>query len=182
MKEEKAVAVLMANLKGSKNKPSNLLTFAEATSTLLNNKNRWGLKEMSNYFGISQYMLRQIDKINKLDTKLQKLIIKYDLGIEAAYHLWRIQESEKRGLNDAIKVAKILKDMTSDEVRTLMHFFIKNENLSIEQCKDLADKVNPEKITILALPLDKKTYDKLQKDSKRLNLKIHEYILKKISR
>ena len=72
MKEEKAVAIMMGNLKGPKNKPSDLVEFAEACRTL---KKLWGFVEMSKHFRTSQYMLRQIDKINELKRKLEKINI-----------------------------------------------------------------------------------------------------------
>jgi len=179
MKEEKAVAILMGNLKGSKNKPSDLITFADATRTLLKHK-KWGIKEMTNYFGVSQYMLRQIDKIHDLDDKLKNIIIKEEIGIEIAYHLWRIQYAKERGLNDALNAVKLFQNMTSEEVRTFMHFLIKNPNLSLEQCVELADKTNPKKIKILALPMDEKIYKQIEKEAQKSKLKIHQYILKNL--
>jgi len=180
MKEQKAVAILMANLKGAKNKRSDLLTFAEATRTLLNNTKRWGIKEMSKYFGTSQYMIRQIDKINDLDDKLQKLILKDNLGIETSYHLWRIEKSKDHGLNVAVEAERLFKDMKSDEVRTFVHFMLKNPSLSISQCKELSDKIHPDKIRILALPLDESDYEQLITNAKKKKLKLHEYVMNEI--
>lgn len=172
----------MSNLKGSKKKPSDLLTFAKATRILLKNKGRWGIKEMSDYFGTSQYMIRQIDKINELDKELQRLVTENNLGIEAAYHLWRIQQSKDRGLKNAKKAFDVIKNMKSAEVRTFTHFFLKNPDLSLEQCKELSDKVHPEEIKILVLPLNEITFEKLLKESKKANLKINEYAIRKLER
>ena len=79
MNEKQATAILMGNLKGSKNKPTNLVEISNACNLLVKN---WGIKEVSRFFGVSQYMLRQIEKINHLDTDTKKFIQKHHMGIE----------------------------------------------------------------------------------------------------
>lgn len=170
MNEEKAVAIMMANLKGSKNKPSNLLEFSDACRFL---KNTWGIKEMSRYFRVSEYMLRQIEKINELtNPKLQKLVKEGKLGIEASYQLWRIKEPKRT------QVANIVKDMTTDDIRRFVYFIVKNPKLSISDCKNLFEKEKPEEIKLLVLPLDSKTYETFEKEANMSHLKIHDYVLK----
>ena len=171
MKEETAVAIMMGNLKGSKNKPSNLLEFAEACKTL---KTKWGIKEMSRYFHVSGYMLRQIDKINDIidNPKIKKLIKNRELGIDASYQLSRIKEPKRT------QVANVIKDMRSDDIRRFVYFIVKNPTLSITECKKLLEKEKPEKIKLLVIPLDSKTYNSVEKKAKRSHLKIHDYVLK----
>lgn len=170
MNEEKAVAIMMANLKGSKNKPSNLLEFADACRLLIG---KWGIKEMSRHFRVSEYMLRQIDKINELkNEKLRKLIKEGELGIEASYQLWRIKEPKRT------QVANIVIDMTTDDIRRFVYFIVKNPKLSISECKKLFEKEKPEEIKLLVLPLDSKTYETFEKQANRSHLKIHDYVLK----
>jgi len=168
MNEEEAVAIMMGNLKGSKNKPSNLLEFAEACGFL---KNSWGIKKMSKHFRVSEYMLRQIDKINELKKKkLRKLVKEGKLGIDSSYQLWRIKEPKRS------QVADTVKDMNSDDVRRFVYFIVKNPQLSISECKKLVEKEKPEEIKLLVLPLDSKTFDTLQKKANRSHLKIHDYV------
>ena len=95
MNEERAIAIMFANLKGGKKKPSNLIEFADACRTL---QNKWkgGFKEMSDFFKVSQYMLRQIDKINELDDEVKKLVKAHKLGIDASYQLWRIDAIRRK--------------------------------------------------------------------------------------
>lgn len=165
---------MMANLKGSKNKPSNLLDFAEACRLLIN---KWGIKEMSKYFRTSEYMLRQIDKINDLkNPKLKKLIQDGKLGIEASYQLWRLNESKR------LEVIEIIEKMTTKEIREFVYFLHKNPDMSIFECKKLFDKTQPEKIRILALPLDSQTYESLKESADKSKLKIHDYALKILER
>lgn len=175
MKEEKAVAIMMANIKGSKNKPSSLLEFAEACRTLLKHE-KWGIKEMAKYFDVSEYMLRQIDKINELSPNVRKIVNDRKLGIEAAYQLWRLKEPKRT------EVAKIIQGMTTDEIRSFVHFVHTKPHLDISECFRLFKETQPEKIRILALPLDEETFDKLKQSANKSKLKIHDYALKLLKR
>ena len=169
MIEENAVAIMMGNLKGPKT--SNLLEFAKACRTL---KRLWGIKEMAKYFRVSEYMLRQIEKINELidNPKIKQLIKDGDLGIDASYQLSRIKEPKRS------RVAEMIKDMRSDDIRRFVYFIVKNPELSLAECKKLFENEKPEEIKLLVLPLDPKTYHNIQKQAKRSRLKIHDYVLK----
>jgi len=167
LNEQKAVAIMMGNLKGPKNKPSNLLEFAEACKFL---KNKWGFSEMSRYFKTSQYMLRQIDKINELNPKLRNMIKNEKLGIEASYQLWRIKEPMRT------KVADIIQDMTTEQIRTFVYMIKKNPTASLENIKKMFQKEEG-KIRMLVLPLDEETFDKLSKSASKSKESIHNYAL-----
>ena len=170
MNEENATAIMMGNLKGSKNKPSNLLEFGEACRFWTKKK---GVKWTSNRFKSSQYMIRQIDKINEIDNpKLRKMIKDGKLGIEASYQLWRIKEPKRS------QVANIVKDMITDDIRRFVYFIVKNPSLSIDECKKMFEHEKPKKLNLLVLPLDSNTYKNLEKEAKRHKLKIHDYVLK----
>lgn len=170
MNEENAAAIMMGNLKGPKNKPSNLLEFGEACRFWTKKK---GVKWTSDRFKSSQYMIRQIDKINDIDSpKLRKMIKEGKLGIEASYQLWRIKEPKRS------QVATIVQDMTTDEIRRFVYFIMKNPLLSIDECEKMFEPDNPKEISLLVLPLDSDTYKNLEKESKRHKLKIHDYVLK----
>jgi hypothetical protein len=171
MNETKAVAVFMANFK-KKVKPSNLLEFAEACRTLLEHKH-WGIDEMKRYFGASEYMIRQIDKINELkNSKIKKLIKEGKLGIDACYQLSRIKEPKRT------RIAGIIKDLPQNEQRRLVYFIANDPNLSITEAKNLVEKEKPEEIKLLVIPLDNHTYENLARTARRTKLKIHDYALK----
>ena|SRR2546428_1839860 len=172
MNEAKAVAIMMANFKGAKNKPSNLLEFAEACGTLLKHKD-WGMNEMRRYFHASGYMLRQINKINELKSpKIRKLIKEGKLGIDACYQLSRIEEPKRS------QVAEIIKDLPEKEQRRFVYFIVHNPKLSITEIERLVEKEKPEEIKLLVIPLDKQTYENLEEFAGRSKLKIHDYALK----
>lgn len=172
MNVEDATAIMMANLKGSKNKPSSLLEFANACRTLLRDK-EWGIKEMTRYFRVSEYMIRQIDKINELKSpKLKKLIKDGKLGIETCYQLSRIEEPKRS------KVADIIQDMPANDVRRFVYFIMHNPKLSLTEINKLFENEKPEKIKLLVIPLDSQIHEGLEKLAIRSKLKIHDYALK----
>ena len=174
MNEETATAIMMANLGGSKNKPSNLLEFGEACRYWTK---KIGVKGTAKRFKRSQTMIRQIDKINEIDNpRLRQMIKDGVFKIEAAYHLWRIKEPRRS------QAAKVMKDMTSDDIRRFVYFIIKNPSLSIRECKGMFEEEKPKDINLLVLPLDSATYGKLEKEAEKKNLKIHDYALKLLIR
>ena len=174
MNIEKAVAICMANFKGSKtHKPANLLEFAEACNTLLKDK-EWGIKEMARYFDVAEYTIRQVDKINNIakNPKLKKLVKEGKIGIEASHHLSRIEEPKRS------QIAEIITDLPSKDVRRFIYFIVHNPKLSFTEIKKLVEKEKPEKIQLLVIPLDPETHKTLEKFATRSKLKIHDYALK----
>jgi len=172
LSEPKAVAIMMANLKGSKNKPSDLLEFAEACRVL---RNKWGFNTMAKEFGTSEFMLRQIDKINDLtDPQIRRWIKEGKIKIEAAYHIWRLDE------NIRLEAAKIIKDMQSDDVRAFTQILLKQKGISVEEARQLLEKSKPVKIKLLVLPVNPELFEKLQKLSAEQKIGVHDYVLKVI--
>ena len=174
MNEEMAAAIMMGNLRGSKNKPSNLLEFGEACRFWTR---KIGVKDTAKRFNVSQTMIRRIDKVNEIDNpKLRQMIKDGKFKIEAAYHLWRIKEPKRS------QAAKILKNMATEDIRRFMYFIIKNPSLSIKECKELLDSEKPKNMNLLVLPIDSIMYRELEQEAKMKNLKIHDYILKLLVR
>lgn len=170
MNEEEAYVTMVGNLKGSKNKPSNLLKFGEACRYWVKKK---GVKGTSEKFKASQYMIRQIDKINEIDNpKLRQMIKTGKLGIEASYQLWRIKEPKRS------QVANIVKDMTTEDIRRFVYFVVKNPKLPISECKKLFEQEQPKNINLLVLPLSSAIYNELESEAKRQKSTIHDCVLK----
>ena len=167
MKLEDAVAICMACFKQSKKKPENLLSFAIACRTVLK---EWGMNETSRYFDVSKYQIRQIDKINELDQKYKKLAEKSNMGIEMLYHIWRLKEPKRA------QFANVVQSMKSSDIRTLIHFIRKNPSLSVAECEALLDKTKPEQVSLLVLPLDRTTYERLKKSAEESDMMVHDYV------
>jgi len=169
LSEEKATAILLANLKGPKKKPTNLLTIAAACRLLIQ---RWGIKRVSEFFGVSQYQLRQIDKINDLSPEVRELIQKGKLGIEASYQLWRLGEKLQS------EVAKEMLGMSAHEIRQLVYLLRKNPSMSVKEAKRLTDKAMQKRISLLVLPLTSDTYRNLRRLAEESHQGIHDLVLR----
>jgi polyhydroxyalkanoate synthesis regulator phasin len=169
LKLEKATAIAMANVKGAKKKFSNLLEFAEACEVLID---EYGMKETARQLGISKFMLIQIDKINDLDNAVRQLVRNGELGIESAYLASRIDEKRR------FKAAKLMDGMTKNQLRTFVHFLVKDPTLTVEAAKQMSDEVESKGIKILILPLERDLYEKINLAAAKKSLKIHDYVHK----
>jgi hypothetical protein len=87
---EKDVAILMANLKGAKKKPTDIITIAKSCRNVIT---ELGMERASHLFEISQYQLRQIDKINELSSEAKKFVKSKKIGIEISYQIARLDRS-----------------------------------------------------------------------------------------
>lgn len=171
MNERQATAILMGNLKGAKNKPTDLVSMSEACNFLII---KWGIEETANFFNVSQYMLRQIAKIDKLDSQTKKYVLKHKLGIEKAYHLWRIEEPKRKEL------LPLIKNLSTADIRNLVYLIRNEPTKSIKECKEIFDKKFTRETTIMVLSLPLDIANRLNHISKKKNIKSPEYVMELI--
>ncbi|TAK16709.1 MAG: hypothetical protein EPO37_07885 [Nitrosarchaeum sp.] len=170
MNEERAIAIMMANLKGSKKKSVNLLQFAEACRSL---KNKWkgGFKEMSEFFHVSQFMLRQIDKINDLDKQFTPLLKEGKLGIDAAYQIWRLDKNRQKDFS------KIVPYLTTEEIRAFVNILHKNPKKSVTECKKELDTIRDRNIHVLVLSLESEEFKKIKEHAIKKKQSVQDYVI-----
>ena len=157
-KEEKAVATLLSNLK--KPKTTNWLEIAEAVRTLKQHP-EWGLRRMTEFFGVSEYLLRQIDHINDLTDPVKELVKEGKLGLEESYMLWR------RGETNQAQAAKLARNLTAHEVRLFTQLLMKNQDMTMKEALRVTEETRTEVVRILMLSLDSNHFKKLEQISKR---------------
>ena len=168
LNEEKAIAILLANLKGPKTKPSKISELATACRTLKNSTD-WGFEKMSEFFKVSRAMLREIDKINELEPEYKKLADERKIGIEAAYQLTRIDKSKRH------EVAKLFQSMNTVEIRNLVFYMINSPTMSVTEAKRRSDNLNAPIVNILALPISNALRVKMEENARRKKQSLHEY-------
>ena len=122
----KSFAIALANIKGSKIKPSNLIDLAIACRILIN---QFGIKKLASALNVSEYQLRQIDKINELEPRIKSMIKQKKIGIESAYNIWRLPSE--------IRYATALEttDMKAHEVREFVKMLKNNPKLLPKNAK-----------------------------------------------
>ena len=171
MNVEKAIAIMLANLKGPKNKPSKISEFA-AACRLLKHSDGWGFAKMTEFFNVSGTMLREIDRLNELRPEFKKLADERKLGIGAAYQLTRIDESKQH------EAARLFQDMTTAEIRNMVFYLTNNRNISVAEAKEMADRLKTPVVNILALPISDELKTRLESSAKVHKQTIHEYAVK----
>jgi len=171
LNEKQATAILMGNLKGPKNKPTDLIKVSDACNLLIK---KWGIKETSRFFDTGQYMLRQIEKISQLDSTTKKYIRKHSLGIEKSYHLWRIDESKRT------EMLPLVRDLSTGDVRNLTYVILHEPTKSVKECKKIFDAKYAKETIIMALVLPTDLSNRLQQISKKKKLKPVRYVMKLI--
>lgn len=171
LNEEKAIAILLANIKGPKNKPSKISEIA-AACRFLKNSPEWGFAKMTKFFDVSGTTLRVIDKINELRPEFKRLADEKKIGIEAAYHLTRIDESKQH------EAAQLFQEMNTTEIRNFIFYITNDRTLSAREAKEMSDKLKTPVINILALPVSDELRTRLEKTAKSHKQTIHEYAVK----
>lgn len=174
--EEKAVAILMANLKGPKVKPSDWIQIAEACRKL-RNSDSWGLPKMASFFQVANYLLRQIDSLNQLHPEVKKLVRNRELGLDEAFLISKMPYQKQL----AVARFAIQSKINSKELRQLAYLIAKYPNKDFEQVKSLFAKTRQKKkMRLLILPLDSELYVKLKQGALRSRMKIQDFIFKAV--
>ena len=173
MNEKHAVAVLMGNLKGAKNKSADLIEISDACNLLIK---KWGIMEVSRYFDVSKYMLRQIEKITLLDSATKKYIQEHRLGIEKAYQLWRVDESRRPELRHMVR------NLNTADVKNLAYLIRHEPTKSIHECKKIFDEKYSRETTVMVLALPPDLANRLKQIAGEKRMKATAYVTKLIER
>lgn len=158
----------MANLKGAKKKPSGLFEISKAVQTMIS---EWDITKCSDFFKISEYQLRQFDKLNDFEPAIQEIIKKNKLGVESAYQISRLDVKIQE------KAVKAIHGLRSHEVRQFIHLIKQNPKMSLSDARKTVEASLRENSQIIILPLSLQIFADLQKKSKKHKKKIHDYIL-----
>ena len=173
LNEKQAVSMLMSNLKNVRHKTVNLIEFSDACNLLIQ---KWGIKEVSRYFNVSQYMLRQIEKITRLDFATKKYVQKHGLGIEKSYQLWRIDESRRQEL------LPLIRNLTAADVKNLAYIIRHEPTKSTQECKKIFDEKYVRETTVLVLALPPDLASRLNQITRQKKMKVTTYVTKLIER
>lgn len=131
----------------------------------------WGIKKMAESFNISEYQLRQIDKINDLRPDVQRLVGAGELGIDASYQLSRLSGELQS------KAAKEAKEMTEQEIRPFVQLLANDQNMTIGKAKKVVEESKKKRLNILFLPLTETTFKSLKALAGKEHQPIHDFAL-----
>lgn len=168
MNEARAVAILMANLNGARNKPSMVSDIALACRTLKMHP-EWGIAKMSRYFGVAKTTLKELDRICDLEPEFLAMADQKKIGISAAYQLVRVDRTRRA------EAAALFPSMSRQEIRDLVFYIMKYPDISVQEAKRKANELVPQTVNVLALPISNDLKERLEKNSSKSGLSLHDY-------
>ncbi len=173
MNEDEAEAIMFANLRGSKKKPSGLLVVAEASRFFV--KKLGSQEKVSEYFKVSRPMISQIDRLNDMSSDAKQLLDA--AGIDRSYQVSRLPLKIQ-----AAVLGNVLDMRANPDVRLFVDFLLENIDtpLLVAKRKFLELYPETEKVHIVAIPLTTDTYNAIKKIASRENMIVHDLILKLI--
>lgn len=178
MNEKDAIAMMAANLKGPKIKYSNLLEFAEACDYLIK---KWkSVAEVARFFDVSDFMIRQINRINTLSTEAKGLVGEGRIGIDTAYWISRIDFDERK--QNTVAKYVVENEVTSKETRILVDMIISEKKSDLSPLLKKFEEIRPKnrEVHVLVVPIAGPTFSKFRKLASSEKLSPHDLVLKLI--
>ena len=165
MDETTADAILLANFKGSKKKPSPLLTIARATRFKIR---QWrSVRKVAEAFGVSAQQVREFNSLLDLPPDVQQLFEGYRTGVSKWYEVSKISDPRKQS-----EVAKWVVNLGVIDTRAVVDYIRRHPEEPVEVCvqRVLESKTVREDIHIIVVPLNQTTFQDLHKESQKLNI------------
>jgi len=175
--ENKLLANLFLNLKGSKKKREDWISIAKKCKKIVtDSKDR---KEAAQKLGVSTELIRAILNLLELPDEVQQLIKEGKILFDAAQRINTIKLNDtKKEQEKRIEVAKTISGLSSHEQREIIQYAKKFPNSSL---KDFTKRVSKHRevrqIHVVVLPLENDVYYVLQNQAKRKKISLEKIIL-----
>ncbi|KXB06134.1 hypothetical protein AKJ52_02510 [candidate division MSBL1 archaeon SCGC-AAA382C18] len=155
--EKEAIATIIRWTKKGKTVPRPLKV-ARATDYL---RNEYGsISEVANKTGISTETIREFTRINDLPDKVKELIEEgLVTGLDIPYRISNLKKDEEK-IELANSVSE--KNLTSDDVRSIVRVKDKRPDLSIQRCTSKVLESKPKKVNEIVSLLRKENLQKLK--------------------
>lgn len=175
MDEETADAILLANYKGSKKKPSDLITIAKATRFKVR---QWrSIRKVAEAFGVSAEQVREFNSLLDLPPDVQELFAGDRTGVSKWYEVSKIPDPRKQS-----EVGKFVVNLGVTDTRAIVDYVKRYPELPVEACvqRVMESKTVKEDIHIIVVPLSQATFHNLDRESRKLNMPVEELASKLI--
>jgi hypothetical protein len=166
LSENDLMAAIISNTK-RKNRTIDLLTLAKYLD-ILNLK--YSSKILAKELGLSEEMIRQLLLPLQMPKEIQNLISSRKIDkIDVVVTLNKIRNKEKQ-----IEAANLLTNYSAREIRDIINLYqIKKINLTM--AKDIITQYKNKNLHIILIDLDDKTYNDLNKISKKYSINLPEF-------
>lgn len=165
MDETTADAILLANYKGSKRKPSNLLTIARATRFKIR---QWkSIRKVAEAFGVSAQQVREFNSLLDLPTEVQALFEGHRTGVSKWYELSKLSDPKKQS-----ELGRFVVNLGAIDTRAVVDYVRRHPEEPVEACvqRVLESKTVKEDIHIIVVPLNQATFHALHEESQKLSI------------
>lgn len=171
--EEKILASLYLNLKGSKKKKDNWIEIADNCKQLVDYYG--SAMKVAEKLGVHYEIIRSILKLLTLPEEVRQLIRVNKILFDVGQRIARIKDAKTQ-----IKVAKAVVGLSNHDAREVVQYAKKYPDASLEDFRrrviDSKNKV--EKINLAIVPIKEETYKLLKKFGQRYKLSPEKLILK----
>jgi hypothetical protein len=174
--EEKLLAELFLNLKGSQKKREDWITIAKKCKRLVNHYRSY--RVAAQRLGVSSELVRSILSLLSLPQQAQALVKDGKILFDAAQRLARIPGPENQ-----IRVANLVVGLRSHDARQLIQYAKKFPDADLDDFRKrvATPKTQPERIDVVVLPMGHELFDRLQREGARKRMSVQRLILELIS-
>ena len=167
--EETDLAILLANLKGTKKK--DWFATAKACRRLLRRYHN-SYKQVAEQVKVSSEIVREVDSINDLPTEAKQILLSDGKGLDKAYRI----STKIEGAKNQVEVAKAVADLGAHDARKVIEYVVRNPELSIKKCKEkvMNAKTTIEKIYAVFVSLNESDFKKLKEKSRKMRTDVNE--------
>lgn len=175
MDETTADAILLASFKGSKKKPSDLLTIARATRFKIR---QWrSIRKVAEAFGVSTQQVREFNSLLDLSPDVQALFEGHRTGVSKWYEVSKIPDLQKQS-----EVAKSIVNLGVIDTRAVVDYVRRHPEDPVDACvqRVLESKTVKEDIHVIVVPLNQATFHDLHEESQKLKMPLENLASKLI--
>lgn len=174
--EEKALAILFVNLKGSKKK--DYLATAKACRFL--RKIYGSFAKVAEKVGVSSEIIREFDSLVDLPEEVKEIVSKRAIRLDTGYRI----STKLQGKERQVAIAKAVADLNAFDARAIIEYAEKNPDMPASQVKSqvLGSKTVTERVHVFVLPLAEETFQALRTEATKMKTKPEELVKKIIQK
>ncbi|OGO03736.1 MAG: hypothetical protein A2Y60_07455 [Chloroflexi bacterium RBG_13_54_9] len=167
--ETTADAILLASFKGSKKKPTDLLTIARATRFKIG---QWkSIRRVAEAFDVSTQQVREFNSLLDLPPDVQKLFEGHRTGVSKWYELSKLSDPQRQS-----ELGRFVVDLGAIDTRAVVDYARSHPETPVDECvqRVLESKTVKEDIHVIVIPLSQAVYRDLHEESRKSNTSLEQ--------
>lgn len=136
------------------------------------------VREAADRIGVSPHLLRSVVSLTKLAPEVKDMVRRGEILQDSAYRLNTIKDERKQ-----VEIAKLLLGLTNHQQRQLVFQAKKLPDSDLVDFRGrLTAKPDKRRVYVAIIPLEEETYEKVQRQSKRLGRPVERLLSDVIAR